>query len=468
MLREHAQVFKRLMMFADAMVAASAFVAAYLLRDKIQDIYPLEAYLKLLPFFVLIWVGFFTALGMYNSFRIKPLSDIISIIFETSMFGFVIFGSVLYMLKLHEISRTLVFMMFGSAVIFFIVEKVALIKSFRFVRKRGYNTRNILIVGTNRRALHFAEVVERHSEWGFRVLGFLDEDPKRKGEELDKHKVIGAFSDLLSILHNKVVDHVVFVVHRMWFEKIEDLIRICETEGIPASVTVDIYEQKISRAKQNDFHGIPLLTFESAPTNEWQLAAKRIFDLSFSLVFLILFSPVFLFIASAIKMSSAGPVLFRQERCGLNGRRFMFYKFRTMIDGAEGKLGELLDCNEMGGPVFKMKNDPRITPIGKFLRRYSLDELPQLWNIFLGQMSFVGPRPPIPKEVNKYDNWQRRRLSMKPGLTCLWQISGRNEIKNFEQWMKLDLKYIDNWSLWLDLKIFFKTIPVVLLAKGAK
>ncbi len=456
------------MMFADAMVAAAAFVVAYLLRDKIQDIYPLEAYLKLLPFFILIWVGFFTALGMYNSFRIKPISDVISIIFETSMFGFVIFGSVLYVLKLHEISRALVFMIFASAVIFFIVEKVALVKSFRFVRKRGYNTRNILIVGTNRRALQFAEVVERHSEWGFRVLGFLDEDPKRKGEEVDKHKVIGAFSDLVSILHNKVVDHVVFVVPRMWFEKIEDLIRICETEGIPASVTVDIYEQKISRAKQSDFHGIPLLTFESAPTNEWQLAAKRIFDLTFSLIFLILFSPVFLFIAAAIKMTSTGPVLFRQERCGLNGRRFMFYKFRTMVDRAEEKLGDLLGCNEMGGPVFKMKNDPRMTPVGKFLRRFSLDELPQLWNIFLGQMSFVGPRPPIPREVNKYDNWQRRRLSMKPGLTCLWQISGRNEIKNFEQWMKLDLKYIDNWSLWLDLIIFFKTIPVVLLAKGAK
>ena len=228
------------------------------------------------------------------------------------------------------------------------------------------------------------------------------------------------------------------------------------------------HEQKISSAKYSDFHGVPLLTFESAPTNEWQLAAKRLFDLFLSLMLLIMLSPIFLFVAVAIKFTSKGPVLFRQQRCGLNGRRFRFYKFRTMTEGAEEKLSELIAHNEMSGPVFKMENDPRVTPVGRFLRRFSLDELPQLWNVFLGQMSFVGPRPPLPKEVNRYDNWQRRRLSMKPGLTCLWQVRGRNRISDFNEWMKLDLEYIDNWSLWLDLELFFKTIPAVLLAKGAK
>ena len=468
MLKEHSQVFKRLMMFADLWIAVAAFCVAYLLREKIQDIYPFKTYLKLLPFFVLIWVGLFNVLGMYRSFRIKLLADVISIVFETAFFGFVIFGSVLYVMKLEDISRTFVIMIFATAVLFFLIEKVLLVAGFRQIRIRGYNTRSMLIVGTNKRAQHFAEIVETHSQWGFKVLGFLDEDETKRGEFIGKRKVIGAFGDMLSILHDKVVDHVVFVVPRMWFEKIEDLIRLCELEGIPASIAVDIYEQKISSAKYSDFHGVPLLTFESAPTNEWQLAAKRLFDLFLSLALLILLSPVFLLVAIAIKLTSKGAILFRQQRCGLNGRRFMFYKFRTMVEGAEEKLGVLMEHNEMTGPAFKMENDPRVTPVGRFLRRFSLDELPQLWNIFLGQMSFVGPRPPLPKEVNRYDNWQRRRLSMKPGLTCLWQVGGRNQIRDFNEWMKLDLEYIDNWSLWLDLKLFFKTIPVVLLAKGAK
>jgi len=182
-------------------------------------------------------------------------------------------------------------MMFGTAVVFFLFEKFVLINSFRYFRKRGYNTRNILVVGTNKRAQHFAEIVETHSQWGFKVLGFLDEDEKMRGELIGKYKVIGAFGDLLSILHDKVVDHVVFVVPRMWFEKIEDLIRLCELEGIPASIAVDIYEQKIASAKHSDFHGVPLLTFESAPTNEWQLAAKRLFDLFLSIILLLCLRP---------------------------------------------------------------------------------------------------------------------------------------------------------------------------------
>lgn len=192
--------------------------------------------------------------------------------------------------------------------------------------------------------------------------------------------------------------------------------------------------------------------------------SKKLFVLIITAIFL----QLFLIVAAAIKFTSKGPVFFRQKRCGLNGRVFTFIKFRTMVKGAEEKLDDLLVHNEMKGPAFKMKKDPRVTPVGRFLRRYSLDELPQLWNIFIGQMSFVGPRPPLPKEVNKYDNWQRRRLSMKPGLTCLWQIGGRNKISDFNEWMRLDLKYIDAWSLWLDFKIFIKTIPVVLLARGAQ
>jgi len=442
-----------MMVFTDAVVAVAAFFAGYFLRVSLNDIYPIGVYLKLLPFFVVIWILLFAALGMYNSFRVKPFFDIVSIILASALIGFILLGSVIYVLKEKEISRALIMMMFGVGAAFFCVEKILLINSFRYMRKRGYNTRNILVVGTGRRAQGFAETVKKHDEWGFKIVRMIDEDE---------------FCDMANILHRNVIDHVVFVVPRLWFEKIEDLIRLCETEGIPASVVVDLYELKFARSKQTNFCGIPMLTFESAPDRLWELLVKRLIDILISAIGLIFLSPLFLVLTIAIRMTSKGPILFRQKRCGLNGRKFVLYKFRTMVKGAEEKLAELRKFNEMDGPVFKMKKDPRVTPIGWFLRKSSLDELPQLWNVFKGDMSIVGPRPPIPAEVDKYDNWQRRRLSMRPGITCLWQVKGRNRITDFNEWMRLDLEYIDNWSLWLDIKILFATIPVVLLAKGAK
>jgi len=233
-------------------------------------------------------------------------------------------------------------------------------------------------------------------------------------------------------------------------------------------VAVDYFKLKFSRAKQTDLGGFPLLTFESTPDRLWCLLIKRLFDAVSSGIALLVLAPIFAIIAIIIKATSKGPVFFRQKRCGLNGRTFILYKFRTMVEGAEARLDELIKHNEMNGPVFKMENDPRLTRVGKFLRKTSLDELPQLWNVFKGEMSLVGPRPPIPKEVEQYDNWQRRRLSMRPGIICLWQVNGRNRIVDFNEWARLDLEYIDNWSLGLDFKILLKTIPAVLFARGAK
>jgi exopolysaccharide biosynthesis polyprenyl glycosylphosphotransferase len=225
---------------------------------------------------------------------------------------------------------------------------------------------------------------------------------------------------------------------------------------------------KFSRAKQTDLFGFPLMTFESTSLKLGQLFFKRLFDFIVAGIGFILLTPFLFIVAILIKRTSVGPVFFKQLRCGMYGRKFVFYKFRTMIADAESKLKDISQYNEMNGPVFKMKNDPRITKVGKWLRKFSIDELPQLWNVIKGDMSLVGPRPPIPYEVEKYDIWQRRRLSMRPGITCLWQASGRSEIADFDEWMKLDLEYIDNWSLGLDFKILFKTIPMVLLGIGAK
>jgi len=248
--------------------------------------------------------------------------------------------------------------------------------------------------------------------------------------------------------------------------KISEAILACEREGVGTAISLDLYNPKIATVRQTNFNGIPLLEFDTFRAKQWQLFVKRTLDILIALIGLIACMPLFAVVALAIKTTSRGPILYRQTRCGLNGRKFTLYKFRSMIVGAEMKRRELEKMNEMNGPVFKIKRDPRITPVGRILRKFSIDELPQLWNVLKGDMSIVGPRPPLPVEVEIYEVWQRRRLSLKPGLTCIWQVSGRNKV-DFDRWMAMDLEYIDHWSLWLDFKIMFKTLFVVLFGYGA-
>jgi exopolysaccharide biosynthesis polyprenyl glycosylphosphotransferase len=247
---------------------------------------------------------------------------------------------------------------------------------------------------------------------------------------------------------------------------IEDAVNACETEGIKATIAVDLFDLKIARAHPTDIDGIPLLTFETTVAKEWQLYVKRAMDVVLSGLGIIILSPFLLIVAVLIKLTSSGPVLFKQHRLGLNGRKFVLHKFRTMYKGAQEILSKVENLNEMDGPDFKKKKIHWITPVGRLIRKFSIDEFPQLFNVFVGHMSLIGPRPTVPDEVSLYRSWQRRRFSMKPGITCLWQVNGRNKI-DFEEWMKLDLEYLDNWSLWLDFKILIKTIPVVLFGIGA-
>jgi len=273
---------------------------------------------------------------------------------------------------------------------------------------------------------------------------------------------------LTDSLHREPIACVVIDVGQTYFSEVEKAILICETEGVEVWLIADFVKTSIARATMDDFHGKPLLVFRTTPDLSWQLVCKRLIDVFGALFGLMVVGPlVMLPVAVIIKLTSAGPILFRQQRSGLHGRLFTMFKFRSMVDNAEMLRVELETYNEMSGPVFKMKEDPRVTPIGRIIRKTSIDELPQLWNVLIGDMSLVGPRPPIPTEVQKYDPWHRRRLSMKPGLTCLWQVGGRNRI-GFEEWMKLDLEYIDNWSLWLDFRILIRTIPVVLSGIGAR
>jgi exopolysaccharide biosynthesis polyprenyl glycosylphosphotransferase len=256
------------------------------------------------------------------------------------------------------------------------------------------------------------------------------------------------------------------VVPRLRLNHIKNSIRDCEIEGVKTTIAVDLFDLEIAKSYQTDLEGIPLLTFKTTVPNEWDLFVKRMIDIVISGASILIFSPFLLIFSIIVKLTSRGPVYYRQERIGLNGRRFMIFKFRTMYVGAEEKLSKVDIYREIYEPEWRKTKLQYMTPIGIILRKFSLDEFPQLFNVLWGQMSLVGPRPTLPQEVKQYEAWHRRRFSMRPGLTCLWQVKGRRNIK-FHEWMQMDLEYLDNWSLWLDFKILVKTIPAVLFGSGA-
>jgi len=350
--------------------------------------------------------------------------------------------------------------------VFIWLEKTAIFMSSHYVRRQGLNTRRLLVVGTGKRANEFVKRVDKHPEWGFEVLGAIDDEPGRGVTRVGRLEVLGALEDIPRIFHRDAVDEVVFVVPRSRLNSLQGAIEDCETEGVVVTVAVDLFDTKLARSSVAELDGMPLLHFKTTHAKEWELLVKRLFDFAASGVGILVLSPLFLVMAILIKTTSKGPVFFKQNRLGLAGRRFTLYKFRTMRQGAHDVLSEVPDLESMTTPEFREKKTSWITPVGRFMRKFSIDELPQLINVFVGHMSIVGPRPTVPDEVDKYKDWQRRRFSMKPGITCLWQVNGRNNIA-FEDWMKLDLEYLDNWSLWMDAKILMKTVPVVLFGIGA-
>ncbi len=274
---------------------------------------------------------------------------------------------------------------------------------------------------------------------------------------------------LVDMLHEHSANGVMLSAKHTMFGQVEKVIQACELEGVEVWLLADFFKTQISQTTLDDFDGRPMLVFRCTPEASWQSVGKQVLDAAGAGILVALFSPVMLAVAMLIKLASPGPVLFRQQRAGLNGKPFTMLKFRSMVTDADQRKHELEILNEMSGPVFKVTNDPRITPIGRFIRKFSLDEFPQLINVLRGEMSLVGPRPLPLEEVRRFDDLaHRRRLSVKPGITCLWQVSGRNNLHDFRDWVRLDLEYIDNWSLWLDFKILFRTIPVVLLGTGAK
>ncbi len=473
MLRQRATLVAWGLYVVDLAVLVASFLLAYWVRDtylsrRYDSLAPLSWYVGVVASSALIWSFLLVWFRLYTSYRTKSRWTETLAMLKVCFFGTLAVSALTFALKLGFVSRILIVTFGATAFVLLSMERVVIRMATRLVRLRGYNWRNVLIIGTSSRAREVAALVEEQRHWGLRLLGFVPEKSTGCPPRSFEYPVVGTIDEMPEILRSRVVDEVIFAVSRRKLEKMEGLFLLCEELGIQAHVAVTFFfPHMIAKVHVDDLHGIPLLTFTTTPQNEFLLALKRCVDVLVSLVMLAVLAPLLLAIALAIKVGSPGPVLFRQQRVGLNGRQFTLYKYRSMVPDAEARKQDLLHLNEMSGPVFKMKDDPRLTRVGKFLRRTSFDEFPQLLNVLGGSMSLVGPRPPLPEEVAKYEPWQRRRLSMKPGLTCLWQVSGRNRITDFDRWMELDLRYIDNWSFKLDLLIFFKTIPVVLLGKGA-
>jgi exopolysaccharide biosynthesis polyprenyl glycosylphosphotransferase len=328
----------------------------------------------------------------------------------------------------------------------------------------------VLIVGAGPSAHQVAQRILQRPELGLALSGFMELGIEKQGD-LERMQALGlrnlgTIADLPGFLAREVIDGVVFTGEAGTLAGLEELFLICEDLGVDSLMAANLFPHLVAQVELERLEDLPLLRFTTVPHNHLALFLKRALDVCGASLGLLILSPLFAASALLIKLTSPGPVFFSQERMGLNGRRFRCHKFRTMVADAEKMLADLAHLNEVDGPVFKIRRDPRVTRVGALLRKTSIDELPQLWNVLVGEMSLVGPRPPIPSEVEKYERWQRRRLSMRPGITCLWQISGRSNL-DFETWMRLDLNYIDNWSLTLDLVILLKTIPAVLSTRGA-
>lgn len=484
MIKERARLLATTIFGLDLTLIALAFWLAYWLRSVFLpaswpkvfhgELYPIQDYLPFLPIALVIWGGLLLSSGRYRSHRTVPILEEAKAVIRVCVTGLVIFTLVLYASRIDElllghdkISRAWIALFAGLSCLLLLIEKVGLRVSSRYVRTQGFNYRTVVIVGTNQTAMDIADSIESHGYWGYKILGFMarGEEPP---ETLPKgYPLLGQVRDFSHVLNNHPVDDVIFAVSRRDLDDMEKTYLRLEERGIQVRFALNLFPHTRARVRLEELDGLPLLAFSTAPTNFLLLAGKRAMDVAIASLLLVVGMPVVLTIALAVKLTSGGEVLFRQTRCGLNGRVFTLYKFRTMVADAENRRREMQHLNELDGPVFKVHQDPRITGrLARFLRKFSLDEVPQLWNVLRGDMSLVGPRPPIPEEVAQYQPWQRRRLSMKPGLTCLWQISGRNQL-DFDRWIELDLEYIDSWSPMLDLKILAKTIPVVLTGRGA-
>lgn len=478
MLREQSGILLVTHQLIDLVIVTCSFYLAYLTKTNLPFGWEnLSGNYNYLFFLLLALITYHVSLRLYccyDRFRLLDLKLIICRVLKAAIAGGVGIIFINYLLHLDAVSRLFVGIFCLYSYIGLACFKIAVYRVLARTRSNNVNTRAILLIGSKQRALDFCEIVCRKSSTGYRVIGCLEitEEKHLIGRKIYKDiSVIGILEDFKSTIENHIVDEIVFAIPLKKIPDVYEYIYFAEEAGINIRVLPDFqlnsikYFPQTARLEIEDFLGATTLFLTSTPKNINALIIKTALDYTLACIGILMLLPLTLLISIAIKCTSKGPIYYTQTRIGLNGRKFKIIKFRTMVLNADDLRHQLLDKNEQDGPAFKINCDPRITAMGHLLRKTSLDELPQLFNVLRGEMSLVGPRPPLPSEVLKYKLRQRRRLSMKPGLTCIWQVSGRNSI-SFEEWMNMDLEYIDTWSLALDMKLLGLTLKEIAYGGG--
>jgi len=466
----HYRKAKAILGLADSVLIALAFIAAYETRFRLNfhnvvywffyiD-FPIAVLLLMVS--VVCWLAIGYWFNLYEKLDSAHPRVVIRDTFRQCSLGAICLVLAEYLLRL-DLSRFFVVLFAAYAWVLLCLLRINAGRVVGTVRRQLGTLHFVMVVGSGETARQMGEVLEWSSDYGIRLIGFLDEHP---GEvQLSRTYEQYPLWRLPELLRQQVIDEIIFAIDSEKLREMEKVFLLCDEEGVRTRVVVDFFPHVNSHMYLEQLGSTHLLTFSAAPHDEIRLLLKRTTDVVLAAAALVLLSPFMLLIALIIRMTSRGPVIFRQQRCGLNGRRFTFYKFRSMCDNAEELKASVMHLNRKS-TAFKIPDDPRLTRIGRFLRKFSIDEWPQLWNVLKGDMSLVGPRPAVPEEVAEYQAWQRRRLRMRPGLTCLWAVAGRDNL-DFDTWMKMDMQYIETWSLELDWKIILRTIPRVLTGSGA-
>ncbi len=463
-----------LLAISDVLLINVAFVASYWLRYQRQvlspileaNYVPLSAYVPVAVLLSGLLLVAYRLEGVYSKRRGAAWLDQVYAIFSGTLLGIALLTIVFFYYRPLVYSR----LMFGYAgvliVVLLSIARLAEQSILTRLYQRGIGVDRVLVVGAGEMGRAVIRNLLAQPELGYQVIGFVDDHPARRGSPIGRLPELGSCDDVGALLMQQCVDEVIITLPWECQEMILDVSRQCEQAGIRAKVVPDLFQLSLNRLSVETVGGIPLLGLKGPVIRGWNLAVKRGLDIAISALALVVLSPVLAIIAVLIKYDSPGPILFRQVRVGRGGELFTLYKFRSMRQGADKEKQALLALNEATGPLFKIRGDPRLTRVGRVLRRLSLDELPQFYNILRGDLSLVGPRPPVPSEVEQYQDWHLRRLDVSPGLTGLWQVSGRRELP-FDEMVMLDLFYAEHWSLFMDFKILLRTIPTVILGTGA-
>lgn len=434
-------------------------------RD-ISYYHPLSAYAAVAVIFTALMLVAFQMDRVYQHWRGCPWLDQVYRIINATAKSVVVVLALTFVAQPIQYSRLLLIEAGIIACILLALSRAVQNRVVRWLRARGVDVARVIIVGAGEVGRTVMRTIVARPELGYEAVGFVDDNPEKGQTNIGRFRALGPTSNLARLIEEQAVDEVIITLPWMYHRKIMGIVRECERRRVSARIVPDLFQMSLSQVDVDDLGGVPLIGVREVGFGSGALLIKRVLDVVGAMAMLGLGAPLLALIAVAIRFDSPGPVLFRQTRVGVGGKRFTIYKFRSMYEGAEAEQERLRSLDETDGPIFKIRDDPRLTRVGRLLRHTSLDEMPQLWNVLRGEMSLVGPRPPLPSEVSSYMEWHKKRLQVRPGMTGLWQVSGRS-LLSFDEMVLLDIYYIENWSLWLDFKILVRTIPQVLWGEGA-